>query len=75
MGNGKHSTIETMRAKRLFTITEAAVYLGRTAWGVRHLIWEGTIPCVRVGKRVHVDVQDMDKLIERNKIQEDPLAA
>lgn len=54
--------------KRLYSIKEAAHYLGRTVWAVRHLIWNGSLPSVRIGRRVQVDVGDMDRLIEVNKI-------
>lgn len=56
--------------KRLYSIPEAAQYLGRSPWSVRHLIWAGELPSVRAGRRVHVDVRDMDEFIERNKVAE-----
>jgi excisionase family DNA binding protein len=55
--------------KRLYTIPQAAEYLGRSSWAVRAMIWAGKLPAVRDGKRVLVDVQDMDRWIEVNKIQ------
>jgi excisionase family DNA binding protein len=58
------------RRKRLFTVTEAGEYLGRTPWAVRHLIWNGVLPYVRIGRRVQVDVSDMDSLIDRSKTAE-----
>lgn len=57
--------------KRLYSIQEAALYLGRSTWSVRRLIWNGEIPSVRAGGRVHVDVQDMDGFIDRNKVREE----
>jgi hypothetical protein len=33
--------------KRLYTLKEAAQYLGRSAWSMRELIWAGEIPIVR----------------------------
>ncbi len=62
--------METARLKRLFTLPEAAIYLGRSIWSVRRLIWNGDLPQVRLRGRVHVDIQDMDSLIERYKEQE-----
>ncbi len=56
--------------KRLFTLAEAATYLGRSTWSVRRLIWSGELPSVRAGGRVHIDVKDMDEFIERNKERE-----
>lgn len=57
--------------KRLYSIPEAAHYLGRSAWSIRRLIWSGELPAVRAGGRVHVDVVDMEAFIERHKELED----
>ena len=57
--------------KRLYSIPEAAIYLGRSTWSVRRLIWSGELPAVRARGRVHVDVQDMDSFIETNKVREE----
>ena len=57
--------------KRLFSLQEAAGYLGRSTWSVRRLIWNGELPSVRAGGRVHVDVRDMDMFIETHKVKED----
>ena len=58
--------------KRLYNVTEAAEYLGRSTWSVRRLIWSGALPTVRHGRRVQVDVWDMDSFIEQNKVTEAP---
>ena len=55
--------------KRLFTLPEAAHYLGRTHWSLRELVWTGKIPVVRTGKRLFFDIQDMNQFIEKNKIR------
>jgi len=34
--------------KRLYSIAEAAVYLGRSVWAVREMLWAGKIPFVKV---------------------------
>jgi excisionase family DNA binding protein len=57
--------------KRLFSLQEAAIYLGRSTWSVRRLIWSGELASVRAGGRVHVDLKDMDSFIERNKVREE----
>lgn len=54
-------------SKRLYSVKEAGRYLGRSAWAIRHLIWEGHLPEVRQGRRVMVDVVDMDRFIEKHK--------
>lgn len=56
--------------KRLYTILEASTYLGRSVWSVRELIWKGELPSVKVGRRVHLDIYDLDAFIEKNKICE-----
>jgi excisionase family DNA binding protein len=57
-------------SKRLYTIEEAAFYLGRTAWSVRELIWKGHLPSVKVGRRVHLDYNDLNQFVDRYKTQE-----
>jgi len=66
-GNGKPAV-----PKRLFTPTEAGVYLGfRSAWPVRTLQWNGELPFVRTGKkRIAFDVVDLDRFIESRKTVE-----
>lgn len=58
--------------KRLYSLPEAAVYLGRSTWSVRRLLWNGELPQVRAGRRVHVDVRDMDAFIDKNKVTDAP---
>lgn len=53
--------------KRLFTVKEAALYLGRSVWSMRDLIWSGKIKVVKDGKRIFIDRVDLDGYIERNK--------
>ena len=58
---------ETHPHKKLYTIAEAGIYLGRSVWSMRRLIWAGIVPTVRIGGRIHLDVKDMDRLIEQHK--------
>ena len=53
--------------KRLYTLKEASVYLGRTLWGVREMVWAGKIPVVRDGKRIFIDINDLETYVTRNK--------
>lgn len=57
-------------AKRLFTIGEAAQYLGRTECAVREMIWAGKLPSVKCDRRVFLDVRDLDSFIEQHKVRE-----
>jgi excisionase family DNA binding protein len=67
---GDRSKHEAKVPKRLYSVPEAALYLGRSSWSVRRLIWSGELPEVRAGRRVHLDINDMDAFIEKNKLRE-----
>ncbi len=54
-------------AKRLYTVPEAACYLGRTVDGLREMLYSGKLAYVKDGRRVLLDVRDMDEYVERNK--------
>ncbi len=55
--------------KRLFTLKEAAQYLGRSEWSMRELIWAGISPVVKASgsRKIFIDIQDLDAFISRNK--------
>jgi hypothetical protein len=55
--------------RRLLTLKEAAVYLGRWPWGMRDLAWDGWVPVVRSegGRKLFFDIRDLDAFIERSK--------
>lgn len=54
--------------KRLYTVKEASVYLGRSECAIRELIWNGAIPCVKIGRRVHIDIYDLERFIEKSRV-------
>ncbi len=56
--------------KRLYSVEEAAVYLGRTVWAVRHMLWDGKLPYLKDGKRIFLDQKDMRRFIEANKTRQ-----
>ncbi|WP_058189840.1 helix-turn-helix domain-containing protein [Terracidiphilus gabretensis] len=51
----------------LLNVDEAAIYLGRSEYSVRHLMSERAFPVVKVGNRVQIHRADLDKWIEQNK--------
>lgn len=53
--------------KRLYTVKEAGEYLGLSVWSIRERIYSGQIAHVSIGRRVMVDIEDMDELIQANK--------
>ena len=56
--------------KRLYTVSEAAQYLGRSHWGVRSLIWSGKLSVVKSGRTQYIDIKELDDFIRRNTISE-----
>ena len=52
---------------RLVSLLDAATYLGISYWTVRELINREELPAVRIGRRVMLDVDDLDGFIEANK--------
>jgi excisionase family DNA binding protein len=62
LGNGTNGTVKP----RLLSVQEAAVYLGRSKASVQHLIAQRRIPVVRDGRRVFLDVVELDRLIAVN---------
>jgi len=67
-GEGSHKVSHPVR-KRLYTLKEAAEYLGRSEWGMRELIWAGKIPVVRVegSRKIFVDILDLMEFVNENK--------
>ncbi len=53
--------------KRLYNLKEAAIYLGRTVWGMRGLVYAGKITYVKDSRRFYFDKRDLDSFIEDNK--------
>jgi len=56
--------------KRLYTLKQAAEYLGRSEWGMRDLIWKQLIPVVmnNGGRKIFIDVQDLDAYVSDHKL-------
>ena len=56
-------------APRLLPLKVAAEYLGLTVWAIRERIWAGTLPVVQFpgGRKMYLDVNDLDSFIDRNK--------
>ena len=53
--------------KRLYDLKEAATYLGRPVFSVRGLIWNGALPVIKDGRKLYLDIVDMNNYIERCK--------
>ncbi len=55
--------------RRLCTIEAASDYLALSTWTIREIIGRGDLPHLRQGRRIMIDVQDLDAWIERKKIR------
>ena len=53
---------------RLLSIEEAAIYLGRSEQAIRRMVQSGKIPKVQGDRRLQVDIADLDRWIEQNKL-------
>ncbi len=53
--------------QRLLTISQAAKYLATSSWMVRDLLRQHAVPMVRIGKRINVDISDLDRYISSIK--------
>jgi excisionase family DNA binding protein len=65
----RSNEISNPKPKRLYTLKEAAEYLGRSEWGMRELAWAGRIPVVKPegGRKIFFDILDLMEFIEKNK--------
>jgi hypothetical protein len=61
--------IRNPMSKRLFTLKEAAVYLGRSEWGMRELVWKQALPVVKEegARKIFIDILDLEIFVTRNK--------
>jgi len=51
---------------RLLTVDQAAAYLGRSKEAIQHMTAARKLPVVRDGRRVFLDVRELDKWIEES---------
>jgi len=65
----KEQEVHNHSGKRLYTLKEAAQYLGRSVWGMRDLVWSQIIPVVKQqgSRKIYIDITDLDGFIEKNK--------
>jgi excisionase family DNA binding protein len=53
--------------RRLMTVEEAAIYLSLSEREIHNMISLTALKCVRRGRRVMLDIRDLDRWIEENK--------
>jgi len=69
----KARRIKNPLKKRLYTIPQAAEYLGRSVYSMRCIIWAGKLPIVRDGKKIWLCIHDLDAWVENNRTEYVPL--
>lgn len=52
---------------RLYDLNDAALYLGRSTYSLRTLIWNGELPVVKSGKKMWCDIMDLNDWIDKHK--------
>ena len=55
--------------KRLYSIKELVAEIGATEWFWRSQIWNGQLPYVQVGRKMFVDVLDLESFIMDHKVK------
>jgi excisionase family DNA binding protein len=63
----KDAKVQIRPQKRLYSVQDASVYLGRSVCAIREMIWAGKLPYVKDGRRTFLDIQDMNEWIDCNK--------
>ena len=59
----------TAMERRLFTVAEAAAYLGISRWTLYRWVSQRRVAVVKLGRAVRFDKEDLDKLIEQCKVR------
>jgi hypothetical protein len=54
--------------KRLYSIKELVDRIGATEWFWRSQIWDGQLPYVQVGRKMFVDIMDIETFINKHKM-------
>ena len=54
-------------SRRLVSLAEAAELLGLSVASIRRLVRAGTLPAVRLTRRLRIDVRDIERVVEQAK--------
>jgi len=63
----KKRCARTVPAKRLYSIKELVSHIGATEWFWRSQIWDGQLPYVQVGRKMLIDMNDVESFIQKHK--------
>jgi excisionase family DNA binding protein len=62
--------VKDSRSQRLLTVKQAGSYLALGQWRIRSLIYRGELPYIRLGRRILLDLKDLDSLVKAKKRRE-----
>lgn len=65
----KNKCAQTVPMKRLYSIKELVKEIGATEWFWRSQIWDGRLPCVQVGRKMLIDLNDIEAFIKNHKVE------
>ena len=65
----KAGCAQNVPVKRLYSIKELVLEIGATEWFWRTQIWDGQLPYVQVGRKMFIELKDIDIFIQKNKMQ------
>ena len=63
----KNDCAQNVPRKRLLSLKDLVQEFGVSMWFWRTQIWDGKLPFVQVGRKILVDVQDVEKFINTEK--------
>ena len=63
----KNGCAQNVPRKRLLSLKDLVQEFGVSMWFWRTQIWDGKLPFVQVGRKILVDVQDVEKFINSEK--------
>lgn len=63
----RNDCAQNVPTKRLLSLKDLVQEFGVSMWFWRSQIWDGKLPFVQVGRKILVDVQDVEKFISDQK--------
>jgi len=63
----RNDCAQNVPTKRLLSLKDLVQKFGVSMWFWRTQIWDGKLPFVQVGRKILVDVQDVEKFINSEK--------
>jgi excisionase family DNA binding protein len=63
----QQSRTDISLAPRGLRVKEAAAYLGVTPFFIRDSVWKNELPAMKLGRRLIIAREDLDKFIDRQK--------